>query len=338
MRVAVVGCGLIGSRRARVAVADPRTSVELVIDVREEAAAALGTECGCRWSVDWRAGLGDPAIDLVIVSTSNDQLAPVATAALAAGKHVLIEKPMGRTLSEARALQRAARESGRALKVGFNHRYHPGIARALTLVREDRVGHPINARARYGHGGRPGYDKEWRGRAELAGGGELTDQGVHVLDLFQALLGAPLEVFCRTQTAVWPVAPLEDNAWALLSYPGGAVASFHTSWTQWKNLFSLEVFGTEGYVSVEGLGGSYGVETLTLGRRRPEGGVPDLERESFPGPDESWREEWREFVDAVAGGTPYQGTPEDGVAVMRVLDALYRSAKQGTIVRVDAST
>ncbi len=338
LRVAVIGCGLIGSRRARAVVKHPDTVLETVVDVREDPARAVAAELGCRWSVVASETVTDPSVDVVIVSTSNDQLASIGEAALRAGKDVLIEKPMGRNLMEALALQHAAGESGRCLKVGFNHRYHPAIARARAIIEEGRIGGLINVRARYGHGGRPGYEKEWRGNPELAGGGELTDQGVHVLDLLQSILGAPSGVFCVTQTAVWPIAPLEDNAFGLLRYSNGVVALFHTSWTQWKNLFSLEVFGTDGYVVIDGLGGSYGVETLTLGRRRREGGVPDVQQETFPGADESWEREWDEFVDALRHGRPYQGTPDDGLAVMRTLDALYRSAAQATVTAVENGT
>jgi predicted dehydrogenase len=325
---------LIGARRARIVASQDGAHLDRVVDVRGDAARALAAECGASCGTDWREAVADPGIDVVIVSTSNDQLMPIGVAALQAGKHVLIEKPMGRNVSEALDLGRAAVQSRRCLKIGFNHRYHPAIDRARILVNEGRLGALLNARVRYGHGGRAGYEREWRGDPTRAGGGELTDQGVHVLDLLQCFLGAPREVVCVTQTAFWPMGPLEDNALALLRYPGGAAATFHTSWTQWKNLFSLELFGHDGYLTVEGLGGSYGVETLTIGRRRREGGIPEIEQSTYPGPDESWRLEWEEFAGAVRNGTPYQGTPGEGVAVMRVLDALYRSASAGHMVPI----
>jgi|SRR5262245_47317329 len=335
LRVVVVGCGLIGSRRARITASHPDSTLAGVVDVREEAARALAVESGTRWLTDWTRVVADPGVDVVVVSTSNDQLMPIGVAALEAGKDVLIEKPMGRNLAEALRLEHAAAATGRRLKIGFNHRYHPAIARAREQVERGDIGEPINARVRYGHGGRAAYEREWRGDPARAGGGELTDQGVHVLDLLQCFLGTPRDVTCVTQTAHWPMEPLEDNAFALLRYPSGVVALFHTSWTQWKNLFSFELFGRDGHVVVEGLGGSYGVETLTVGRRRPEGGVPDVEQMTYPGPDESWRLEWDEFVGGLLRGEPYQGTPADGVAVMSVLRSLYESATSGSCVRIE---
>jgi predicted dehydrogenase len=137
----------------------------------------------------------------------------------------------------------------------------------------------------------------------------------------------PKRVAALTQTAVWPIAPLEDNGYALLQFGDGAVASLHTSWTQWKNLFSLEVFGERGTLVAEGLGGSYGVETFSLHRRAMQGGAPEVLTEPFDGPDESWRLEWEEFANAITSSSPYHGGPEDGVAVMTMLESLYESAK-----------
>ena len=241
--------------------------------------------------------------------------------------------PRARTASssagrgEARLLADAARKAKRIVKVGFNHRYHPAIAEAHKRFAAGTIGTLINARGRYGHGGRPGYEKEWRGNPELAGGGELTDQGVHLLDLLHWFAGAPVSVFGATQRAIWPIEPLEDNGFALLRYASGATAQFHTSWTQWKNLFSLEIFGTAGELVMDGLGGSYGTEKLTMHMRKPEGGAPDTTEQIFDGPDNSWRDKWQDFLGAIEG-KPFLGTPEDGVSVMAALEAIYRSSSE----------
>jgi predicted dehydrogenase len=276
-------------------------------------------------------------VDVVIVSTPNGYTTEIATAALSAGKHVLVEKPPGRDLGEARQLAEASRAAGRSLKIGFNHRYHPAIARAYEAFSNGLIGRIINVRARYGHGGRPGYEKEWRGNPDLAGGGELTDQGVHIADLLHWFMGLPSDAFAFLQTAVWPIKPLEDNAFGLFRYADGAVASMHTSWTQWKNLFSLEIFGDNGSFIIEGLGGSYGVERLLTIIRNPAGGVPSVKEEIFDGPDDSWQLEWQDFVQGVTEGTSYLGRPEDGVAAMAMIDALYRSARNGVPERLDRS-
>ncbi len=332
LRTAVVGCGLIGARRAEQAAANEASLLALCVDTNESAARAVARRFGAATAADWNAAVEDPAIDAVVVSTPNAYLCEIAIAALAAGKHVLMEKPMGRDLADAEAIAAVAARARGKLKIGFNHRYHPALRRAHQHAAE--IGTPIAIRARYGHGGRPGYEREWRGDARLAGGGELTDQGVHVVDLIQWFAGVPQEAFAYVSTAVWPIAPLEDNAFGLLRFANGCVATMHTSWTQWKNLFSLEVFGRDGSVSVDGLGGSYGIERLTIAKRNPQGGAPEMHEERFPEPDLSWRLEWEDFVGAVLHDRPYWGTPADGLAAMRTIHALYVSARDGVATPV----
>ncbi len=327
--VAVVGCGQVGARRAETAAQHPRTQLRLVVDTNAEAAGALAARYGARADSDWREALENDSIGIVVAATPHAFLREVAIGALESGKDVLIEKPMGRNAADAAAIAAAAQRSGKTLKVGFNHRYHPALMKARELFAAGAIGALINIRSRYGHGGRPGYEREWRAHAELAGGGELTDQGVHLIDLIHWFAGVPKDVFAYAQTAVWPIAPLEDNAFALLRYDGGAVASFHTSWTQWKNLFSFEIFGTGGSLSVEGLGGSYGPERLTLAKRNARGGAPALEEFAFESTDRSWELEWQDFMSAIVDRKPYWGTPADGLAAMNVLAALYASIESG---------
>jgi predicted dehydrogenase len=332
--VAVIGCGLIGRRRATEAAADPRSRCVLVADPNERAAREVAAETGAEVRADWAGALRHPDVEGVVVATPNGFLAEIGTAALAAGKHVLVEKPPGRDLAEAEGLRAAACRADRVLKIGFNHRYHPAIAEAKRRCDAGELGRIINIRCRYGHGGRPGYESEWRGNRELAGGGELTDQGVHVVDLIHWFAGVPQSAFAVLQTAVWPLGDLEDNAFGLFRFTDGAVATFHTSWTQCKNLFSVESFGERGAVVVEGLGRSYGPETLTVFKRRPEGGAPASEARTFEGDDLSWRHEWHDFLGAVLEGRPMLGTAEDGVLAMRMLEALYRSARSGAVAPV----
>jgi predicted dehydrogenase len=333
--VAVVGCGLIGERRAATAAGHPASRLVMVVDPVAERREAVASRYQAHGSAEWRDVLEHPAVDAMVVATPNGLLAEIGEAALAAGRHVLLEKPMGRGVAEASRLERAAEASGRWLKVGFNHRYHPALERARALVEEGAIGRLVNVRVRYGHGSRPGCETEWRADPELAGGGELMDQGVHVVDLLHWFAGLPTDAMAFTQTAVWPVAPLEDNAFGLFRWDSGLIAQMHVSMTQWKNCFSFEVFGELGSVAVEGLGGSYGIERLVRTQRRLAGGAPDVDERSFPGPDGSWAAEWDDFVGALAGGRPPRhGSPADGVAAMRMIDALYRSAREGGIVAV----
>lgn len=325
-RVAVIGCGLIGQRRAKCVDENSDSSLKYVVDTTAKVVQQLAQKYHCQWDTDWRKTVRNPDIDVVIVSTPNYLLSPIAVEAMKNGKHVLIEKPMGRKLEEARQICQVSKKYKRTLKIGFNHRYHPAIRKAYQLFVEDKIGKLINIRSQYGHGGRPGYEKEWRGNYKLCGGGELTDQGVHIIDLIQWFCGQPSEIVAYLQTAFWKIRPSEDNAFVLMKFENGAVANFHTSWTEWKNRFIFEIYGTKGFIQVHGLGGSYGPETLIVGQRRKEGGVPLITQEIFKGEDFSWKEEWKEFLTAISKNkSSFMGKAEEGLAVMNTLNAIYKS-------------
>ena len=329
-----MGAGLIGARRAALVTSAEGAVLRCVADVDAARAAAVADPLGATATARWEDVVEDPAVTAVVVATPNKVATQVALAAADRGKHLLCEKPLGRNLQEAAAIVAAAERAGIVLKTGFNHRHHPAVWRAHEVVATGGIGEPLFLRCTYGHGGRPGYDREWRGNADLAGGGELLDQGVHVMDLARWFLGEFDEATGFTPRWFWDIEPLEDNGFALLRTAGGQVASIHTSWTQWRNRFSFEVFGRAGYVRIEGLGGSYGVESLIEGRRRPESGPPAEQRTEYPGPDDSWRLEWLEFVGAIRERRPVLADGIDGREALRLIDAVYRAARTGTVARV----
>lgn len=330
---------MIGRRRAEVLRRSDADDLVIVADVNRSRAEAVAVGTACRVSVNWQDVLAAD-VDAVIVSTTNDWLAPISLAGVRAGRHVLVEKPMARTSAEASEVVDAATRRDVIVKVGFNHRHHPAVRRAHILVSEGVVGDLLYARCRYGHGGRLGYEQEWRMDPRVSGGGELLDQGIHLIDMLRWFFGEFTEVVGFTATYVWGAEEpslertVEDNAFALFRTAHGQVASAHASWTQWKNLFSLEVFGDRGYLIAEGLGGSYGPERLTIGRRRMEGGSPEEETLTFPDGDDSWAEEWRVFREAVRERTLPPGSGHDGVEVLRLVEAVYESVRNGRVVRL----
>jgi predicted dehydrogenase len=351
MKVGVVGYGLIGKRRAQIVRQSAEDQLIMVADKDEARLAAATGEMGCTGSLDWMDVTGCKDIDAVVVATANKSLMPVAIAALQNGKHVLCEKPPGRNYIETDQIVSAAKKADKIIKVGFNHRHHPAIWKAHEICASGELGPLMFTRAVYGHGGRPGYDKEWRANADLSGGGELLDQGVHIVDLCRWFMGDFHEANGFISTFFWdlgffensdhrllPSPPdqtrqqLEDNAFALLRTQDGRVAQFHTSWTQWKNRFLFEVGGRDGYVKIDGLGGSYGVEKLTVGHRRLESGPPVEDVFEFPGPDISWQSEWQEFASAIKERRQPLANGEDGLQTMRTLAAIYESACMGEVV------
>jgi predicted dehydrogenase len=321
MRVAIVGCGLIGAKRAR-ALRGDRLVAAADVDLARATRLAEAHD-GCVAECDWRDVVSRDDVDLVVVSTTNDALTPVSLASVEHGKHVLVEKPAARSAEEIEPLVQAARERGVTVKVGFNHRFHPGIWKAHELFESGAIGPLLYLRGRYGHGGRLGYEREWRADAAVSGGGELLDQGVHLIDLARWFAGDFPTVFGLVATMFWNM-PVEDNGFLALRTTQGQVAWLHASCTEWKNLFSLEVFGRDGKLQIDGLGGSYGVERLTFYRMRPEMGPPETTAWEFPGEDNSWVAEYDHLKACIRNGTRPLGTAEDALAALRIVEEAYR--------------
>jgi len=333
MKVSIIGCGLIGRKRALALTGDDHLIA--CCDVDQIAAEKFSQEFHCQYFTDYSELLENIVCDIVIVAVVNKYTKEIVIQALKTGRHVLAEKPLGRNLSEAREMVSYATgiqlPSYPLLKTGFNHRFHPAIWKAKQKVTAGEIGKIFSIRARYGHGGRPGMEKEWRASKELCGGGELLDQGVHVIDLIRWFGGEIKEVYGKVETKFWNM-EVEDNAYAILKTDTGLTASLHVSWTNWKNIFSFEVFGTDGYIRVEGLGGSYGPETLEIGKRRKEGGRPDTETIEFPVQDVSWRNEWEEFKSAIEEHRQPIGNGLDGIRANAVVEALYHSQKENRVI------
>ena len=259
---AVIGCGLIGRKRAealrKLSGVTLRTTCDLDA-ARAANLAQLGPSCPS--STDYAAVLADPAIDAVIVATLNAALAPISLAAVKAGKHVLVEKPGALNAAQLRTIQAAAAKTGVRVRIGYNHRFHPALQKARALLEAGALGPLMFLRARYGHGGRKGYDREWRADPALSGGGELIDQGVHLIDLAGWFLGDFPTVEGHATTSFWDM-KVDDNAFLSLRTSTGQTAWLHASCSEWKNLFSLEIYGRDAKLSIDGLGGSYGPERL----------------------------------------------------------------------------
>jgi len=331
MRVALIGAGRQGWRRAKAVGEVPGNELVIIADVDSNAASLLAKEMACEATDDWKDVVARNDVEAVIITTPNHLHAQMCVGALRRRKHVLCEKPLAREPEEAKQIVDTAMENNVKLKCGFNLRHHPGIRQARQWFDGGSIGQLMFLRCRYGMCGRPGYDKEWRARQEFSGGGELIDQGVHVLDLFRWFAGDFAEVVGFTSTVFWDVSPVEDNAFGLLRTKGGQIASLHVSWTQWKNLFSFEIYGKDGYIVVEGLGGSYGVERAALGKRSF---VEPFREESidFRGEDRSWVDEWKEFVTAVNENREPLGNGVDGLESQRLVHALYQSARTGRVI------
>lgn len=302
LRVGIIGCGLIGRKRAEALGND-----ELIgcFDAVPAAAEALANDFDSAVCVS-PAHLFELSPDVVVVAVTHDRLADLSCAALEAGAHVLVEKPAGIGTEQIDRMAAVATRAGKLVKVGFNHRFHAGIQRAILEARSGIYGRLLYLRARYGHGGRLGYETEWRADPLRSGGGEIIDQGMHLLDLSYWLLGDLPVRSSMLKTQFWQ-APVDDNAVVILASSAGIGdaspwALLHVSWTEWKNTFSLEIAAERAKWAVDGLVRSYGAQQLTIHRMRSELGPPDTERVVYPERDESWEREWAHFSDAVVAG------------------------------------
>ena len=309
-RFAIIGCGLIG--RKRLASLQPgQLAIACDLDLACAEALAKTAGHGAHATDKVEEAVSDPAAGAIIIATRNSSLADITEAALRAGKPVLVEKPAAisvRQLDRLIALTDAV--GGLPVRVGYNHRFHPALQKARELVDAGAVGPLMFVRGRYGHGGRVGYDREWRADPQLSGGGELIDQGVHLIDLSGWFLGEFKQVDGHATTCFWDM-PVDDNAFLSLRTAAGQTAWLHVSCTEWKNVFSLEIYGRNGKLHIEGLGGSYGVERLAFYRMLPEMGPPETTTWEFPRGDDSWNREMKEFLtDIELHRTPVPGLRE----------------------------
>ncbi len=335
-RVGLIGAGWVGEKRAQVISEHPHSELVAVADVHlaraEKLAAQFGIENYCATRDGMELARADD-IDVIVVSTINKFLAPFVIAGLENSKHVLSEKPLGRNVSEAQAMVRAAHNAGRVLKTGFNHRHFPHLKELHKQFQSGAIGEAMYVRIIYGHGGRPGYENEWRMNPELSGGGHLMDQGIHSVDLARWLLGNITRVFAEMPTLFYPTVQ-EDNVFALMWNENGCVAQFHAGLTQWKNRFEVELGGTNGTLRAEGRGGHYGAMRLILHQRNPRGGKPSETIWEFDDSDPSWANEWVEFLDALRHGREPMANGVEGLRAMEIVDALYRSARAKEIADV----
>lgn len=331
-RVGIIGAGLQGGRRAPVLKQFPGSELVMVANDNIAAAQKLSTNYGGTATDHWADIIDNPDINIVIVCTPPHLHHAMSLAALNAGKHVLCEKPLARNEKEAQDMIAAAKANSVTLKCGFNHRHHPGIQKAREWVDGGTIGDLNFIRCVYGICGRPGYEKEWRADPKVVSGGQLMEQGIHAIDLFRWFLGEFSEASGFISTSYWKIAPLEDNAFALFRTAKGQVASLHSSLTQWKNLFTFELFGQDGYIIIEGLGGGYGTEKVTLGKKDFFGPFKD-ETTEFRGGDNSWLEEWKEFINAIEDKREPSGNGIDGLVALKLANAVYRASSAGHVIR-----
>jgi 1,5-anhydro-D-fructose reductase (1,5-anhydro-D-mannitol-forming) len=268
-------------------------------------------------------------IDAVIICTPNFLNKDLTIKALKGGKHVFCEKPPAFTGQDVREIKKVEEESGKKLMYGFNHRHHDSVIRMKSIVDSGEFGKILWMRGRYGKSVTEDYFHNWRAKKDLAGGGILIDQGIHMLDLFLHLGGDFDRVKAEVSNLYWNL-EVEDNAFVILkNTKTGMDASLHSTMTQWRHLFSLEVFMEGGYMVLNGIitsTMSYGEEVLSIARNRstaPAATWKDEVKTQYID-DHSWRYELEHFFDAILNNTPItKGSSDDAQKLMDIIDEIY---------------
>lgn len=322
MKIAIIGAGLIGRKRAQAL--PTNVNLKAVCDINKDAGLRLAKNFNCNYEKGWKKIVSDPQINACIVSTTNNWLAPIAVEAIKNGKHVLIEKPGARNSQEFLKIIKAHKKKPVVAMVGYNHRYHPAIQKTKEIIDSNNYGQIMFIRARYGHGGRLGYEKEWRFNKKIAGGGELLDQGSHLINLVDFFAGK-MDVATGFVANLFWKSDLEDSAFFILKNKKGQFAHLSATCIEWKNIFSFEIMLKRAKIQIDGLGGSYGQERLTLYKMKPEMGPPDVEEFKFPEDDISWKKENMVFFRRIQEKDFSASSLKAASYVLEIIDKIYKS-------------
>lgn len=324
-RVGIIGYGKMGRIRGCAVAESGKGELVAIYDPE-----ALTLPAGIRLESSPEAIIADPTVDAVFICTPNYLNEPLTIMALEAGKHVFCEKPPAFTAEGVENVRRAEERSGKALMYGFNHRHHESIRRMKQIIDAAEMGRILWMRGRYGKEVDEGFLQGWRAKKELAGGGIMLDQGIHMLDLFLHLGGGFDEVQAMVSNLYWKIGGIEDNVFLnLRNTQTGMCASLHSTMTQWRYLFSLEVFLEGGALILNGLktsSGAYGNEDLAIKRNRSHSpsGSYDSEEHLVYHTDTSWASEVDHFLSSIEASAPIaMGTSTDALNVMRIMDRIY---------------
>lgn len=330
LKTAIIGMGKMGKIRYNELIENGCFDIVAICDVNTKLTQEYkNVKCFS----DWHEALKEK-LDCVFVCTFNNVSPEIICESLNLGLHVFSEKPPGRNEQDIEKIIEAEKQSnGKILKFGFNHRFHYCIMKAKALVDSGRYGKIMWARGIYGKAGGLDYENSWRSNKMISGGGILLDQGIHMLDLLSYFLGDFVQVKSMVENTYWKNTDLEDNAFALLRTNEGQVAMLHSSATQWKHKFSLELYMENGFITINGILSStrsYGEESITFAKKQFEDessslGKPQEETIYFD-TDDSWKLEIKEFYDAVLNINQLQhGKSIDALKLMYLINRIYQN-------------
>lgn len=330
--VGVIGFGVVGKRRYKLLMENP---VYEVVAICEPDNLTNAQDIRVPVYKNYEE-LVDSPVDAVVVCTPNNVSARIVISALRMGLHTFCEKPPGRSLAEVQEVVAEERKSPSSkLMYGFNHRYHEAVKEAKAIIESGRLGRVLSLKGVYGKSGGNNFDNAWRTKREIAGGGILLDQGIHMLDLFRYFCGDFTEYHSFVENLFWDH-NVEDNVFAIMRNEQNQVAMIHSSATLWRHTFSMDITLAEGYLKLHGiLSGtmSYGRESLIIGYRQFEDvtkaiGNPREEIIYFDR-DNSWKEELDEFARCILEDRAVRmGNSTDALKAMEMVESIYKADKR----------
>lgn len=325
LRVGIAGFGVIGKKRKTFIDQHPKMRVVAVCDKN---ILTAHQEEGISYFDNYKE-LISYDIDVLFVCMSNDMASKVTIAGLKQNLHVFCEKPPGRSVQEIKeVINIENKHPSLKLMYGFNHRYHDSVQEALKILESGTLGKIINLRGVYGKGKLITFNQpSWRTKREIAGGGVLLDQGIHMVDLFRLFAGEFKEVSSFISNDFWQH-NVEDNAYAIMRNEEGVIGMLNSSATQWRHRFNLDINLEGGSLILGGLltgTRSYGAETLTIVTSDPDNDMGDPKEQSILyNADNSWMSEINLFANYIFDNIKVQqSSSKDALETMKLVYRIY---------------
>lgn len=335
IRFGLIGCGVIGRYHAQAISDCENTRLVAVADIDEARAAQLAQDHQARATTDMRELLDSPEINAVSICTASGLHAEQALAAIAAGKHVLVEKPLATTVADCRRVREAARAAHRTVSVIFQNRFRPVYASIKRSMERGEMGTPVLATAHLKwYRSQEYFDTAgWRGTWEMDGGGALMNQAIHYIDLLRWIMGPVESVFGYTATRSHKI-ETEDVATATLQMRSGALATIVATTSAIPGLWTrLEIHGSSGSYCVQN--DVMNVRFVASEQTEPVGpyGLPELTLEPYTKPDYGvvWHQrQIEDFARAIEAGTRPLIDADEGSHAVQIINAIYASERTGT--------
>lgn len=349
IQIAVIGTGSISAMHLQSYKNNPNTTLYAVCDLNEERAKQAAEKYGAtKVFTDYRELLADPVIDAVSICTWNNTHAEISIAALDAGKYVLVEKPLCRTVEEALLVQEAVERSGKLLQVGFVRRYDANAQLLRSMADRGEFGEIYYAKA--SNMRRLGNPGGWFSDIERSGGGPLIDIGVHIIDLCWYMMGRPKAVSVSANTykklgnrsnvrnlSFYQAADydaekntVEDMANALIRFENGASLLIDVSFTLHAkdNDSAVKLFGEKGGFEIDPKTVIVTEQNDTIVNIYPQTDHPGFHFDS------AFQNEVNHFAECISNNSQPISPVQDGVEIMKILCGIYESAAKGAEVRL----